>query len=252
MKYISKTIEADSAYIVPIADMHIGDKNFDEELLQQTINYVQKTPNTYVIGVGDWLNVATKNSKSSSFQQNLTLGEQIDKVNNMFLPIKDRVIGMVQGNHEKRIEEFCGYDPLIAVCSKLECQYLKYSAVVSVVLKPKANSGIAYTFYVHHTTGGGSTPGSKINRINKLRNIVCNADVYLGGHNHALGVMPVVANVIDVNHQRVIRKRQVLVDCGSYLTWDEAYSEQMMLEPVKLGSPRIRLNGVRRDVHVSV
>jgi len=250
MRYIEKKIKSDFCYITPIGDIHIGDKNVDYDLLKGTIQWVKDTPNAYVVGTGDWLNTATRGSKSSPFSQDLTMNEQIDKAIELFSPIKDRIVGMVQGNHEKRLEEFCGYDPTITLCHALGCEYLKYSAVISFIIGK--GKGIAYTAYVHHTTGGGSTPGSKLNRINKLRNIVSNCDMYLGGHNHSLGVIPTIAGVVDTVHKTIVQKRQLLIDCGSYLKWDDAYSEQMMLEPSKLGSPRIRLNSKKRDCHVSV
>ena len=250
MKYIETKIKSDVAYVLPIGDIHIGDKNVDYKLLQDTIEWVNANKNVYVIGMGDILNVATRGSKSSPFQQDMDLNEQVDFAIKLFKPIKSRIIGLLQGNHEKRIEEFCGYDPLIAICHALDTKYLKYSSVLSFVVD-KGN-GIAYTMYAHHTTGGGQTPGSKINRVNKLRNLVCNCDAYLGGHNHSLGVMSVMAGVVDTIHKSVNRKRQLLIDCGSYLSWDDAYAEQMMLEPVKLGSPRIRLDGKRRDIHCSL
>ena len=122
--------------------------------------------------------------------------------------------------------------------------------MISVILGSSKRS-FAYTFYVHHTTGGGTTPGGKINRVDKLRQIVSNADCYLGGHNHSLGAMSVTTRTVDTNHKSIIEQRQVIVDCGSYVKYDDNYSEQMALQPVKLGSPRVRLDGTKKDIHVS-
>jgi len=57
---------------------------------------------------------------------------------------------------------------------------------------------------------------------------------------------------IDSRHHRVIRKRQIIVSCGSFLDWDESYAEQKQMPPSKLGSPRIRLDGTTNDIHVSL
>lgn len=247
MIYSETKIDSDTAYILPMGDIHIGDKFVDYKLLQDNIDWVKSEPNARVILMGDMFNVATRSSKSSPFEQNLGLDEQIAKGIDLFRPIKEKILGAISGNHEARIEDFCMMNPLTPFCMALHIPYLGYSAVLSVVV-----GRIAYTAYVHHTTGGGKTPGSKINRVNALRSLVCNCDMYLGGHNHSLGVMPVTTRVVDTIHKSIVAKRQLLIDCGSYLEWDNNYAERMALEPTKLGSPRIRLNGAKRDIHCSV
>jgi len=44
------------------------------------------------------------------------------------------------------------------------------------------------------------------------------------------------------------------VSCGSYLDYANSYAEDGMMSPGKLGSPRIRFNGLRdrHDVHISI
>jgi hypothetical protein len=250
MRYIERKVNKPFTYILPVGDIHIGDKFCNYELLNKNLQWA-KDNDALIIGTGDILNVAMRGSKSSPFFQDLDLNGQVERAIKIFEPVKHLILGFVQGNHEARLEKECGFDPLTSICLALNFPYLKYSAVVSVIVGfPKKS--IAYTMFIHHSTGGGQTPGSKINRINRLRSIVSNCDAYLGGHNHSLGVMPVTTRCVDVIHKTVEDKRQVLIDCGSYLNYDENYSEQMMLEPTKLGSPRIRLDGLKRDIHVSV
>lgn len=251
MKYHEIKVEADSCYLFPFGDIHIGDKNTDYGLAERNIDWVKNTPDTYVVGTGDWLNCATMGSKSSVFTQDMDLTAQIERCVKLFEPIKDRILGVVSGNHEQRMESFAGYNPLGTVCQRLDVPYFGYSGVVVI------NVGLgavkrAYTGYLHHTTGGGNTPGGKINRVNALRSIVSNCDFYLGGHNHSLGAMPTTTRCVDVAHKTVKVKRQMLIDCGSYLKWDEGYAEMKGLEPTKLGSPRLRFNGTKRDIHVSL
>jgi len=250
VKYFEKKIKSNKAYLIPLGDIHIGDKMCNYALLKDHIDWVKSEPDAYVLGMGDWLNVATRSSKSSPFQQDLTLQEQITKCAEIFEPIKHKILGMIQGNHENRLEKECGFDPLCTVALALNIPYFKYSVVGCLVVGDKRPIG--YTFYAHHSTGGGSTVGAKLNRIDKLRGIVSNCDMYLGGHNHQLGIIPVITKTVDVIHKKVIDKRQLLVDCGSFLGWEDGYAEQMMLQPAKLGCPRIRLNGDKRDIHASI
>ena len=238
-------------YLVPLGDIHIGDKHCDYNLLQRNIDWIRDEPNAYTFLMGDILNTATRTSKSSPFEQDLTLQEQVEKAVELFTPIKDKIIGCISGNHEQRLSDLVGYDPLTAVCLALGVPYFGFS-VALICNVGKTKKSIGYVGYMHHTTGGGATPGSKINRVNKLRSIVSNADFYCGGHNHALGVVPATTRTVDVIHKTIQVKKQYLIDCGGYLEWDESYAESKGLEPTKLGSPRMRLNGTRRDLHCSV
>jgi len=253
MKYGECRISADYGYVLPISDCHIGDVAFEGEgyqLLRDNIEWIRKEPNARVFLNGDILNVATRFSASSPFEQSMNLQQQVEFATKMFKPIADKIVGCIDGNHELRLQDFVGYSPLTPICHELKIPYFKHSAVmVFIVGKGK---GIAYSGYFHHSTGGGATPGGKMNRVDKLRQLMCNCDFYVASHNHQLGVIPVTTRAVDVIHKKIIVQRQVLIDSGSYLSWNDSYAEAKMLPPAKLGSPRVRIDGKKRDIHVSV
>ena len=51
--------------IVPIADVHIGDKLANLKLFKEVLQRIKDEPNTYTIVNGDLCNMALKNSKSN-------------------------------------------------------------------------------------------------------------------------------------------------------------------------------------------
>ena len=258
MTYAKIEIPFDHAYLLPISDIHIGDKRCAYDELKANIEWVKNTPNAYVFLNGDILNVATRTSKSNPHEQNMDLGEQVKYATELFEPIKTRILGAIDGNHERRISDIAGYSPTTALCLALGIPYYQYSVVLNLVVGdripcgPAAQGRISSFIYFHHTTGGGGTVGGKINRIDKLRQLVCNCDAYIGSHNHQLGVLPVETRLVDFRHDRIIIIRQMLIDTGSYLKWDDGYAEAMQLQSSKIGSPRIRLDGKRKDIHASV
>ena len=255
-------------YIYAIGDIHLGDRNFtkaSEEKLKGYIEFIKKTPNAYCILQGDLLNVATRASKTSPFDQNLDLKEQIDKAVELFKPIKNKILGAVDGNHENRISDFTGYSPTISVCDRLGIDYMKDSAIYIIRMSCHSKRDIprtSFTVYSTHGCGGGKSVGSKMNRVDGMRAIVSNCDVYASGHTHMLGCIPTITQVVNTSTGKVEMMRQMLVDTGSFLDWNESYAERMQLQPSKLGSPRIHLiverktvDGVEethRDVHVSL
>jgi hypothetical protein len=264
MKFISATIKADHAYLVPIGDIHLGDRAFGKvgrHKLKGYLDWVAATPNARIFLMGDVFNVAGRGTKTSPFESSAS--EYQDAVG-WFRPVRDKILGVIDGNHEARIVDQFGYSPLQGFCALLEIPYCGWSAVLELkVGKGRTN---AYYCYMHHTTGGGGSLGGALNRSVKLQDIVQGVDVYCGGHNHQLvtGVKSVYRP--DPDGQRVIARKVTYVDCGSYLDYEESYAEKGMYPPGKLGSPRLRFQGYRNaskkgraeshdathDVHVSL
>ena len=120
-------------YLIPIGDCHIGDKAFNKESenkLKGYINWIKNTPNSRVILMGDILNCATRVSKTSPFEQNMDLKEQIEYAYKLFSPIKEKIVGAIDGNHELRLADYTGYSPTITLCEKLGTQYFGDSAIL--------------------------------------------------------------------------------------------------------------------------
>jgi len=263
MRAVKHWVKDPVCYLYPISDVHLGSKDFDEESEDKLCGYlrwIEKTPEARAVLVGDILNTATLTTKGSPHEQRLDLQEQLDLAFKLFKPIKGKIIGASDGWHETVLQRYVGYSPTVTLCNLLGIEYFGYSGVTVLGVgqhrqgNRKPFPDCSYVIYQHHTTGGGATPGGKINRVDRLRLIVANADVYLGAHNHALGAMPVETYIVDERTGLIAPKRQLLVDCGGYVAWDGSYAEAMQLPPLKRGSARIRFNGSgdRKDVHVDL
>lgn len=255
MKLVKLKISSDRAHVVPISDLHIGDRAFNEEsikILKQNIEWIRRKKHARVFLVGDILNCGTKESPTSLFDQKLDLDRQIEFAVELFKPIKKKIIGAIDGNHEQRLTRFAGFSPTKTLCSELGTVYCGNSAVVLLKLGKKEKHN--FILFFHHTSGGGTSVGSKINRIEKLRNLCLNADIFVGSHNHMVAVIPLIVNEIDKRMQVVREKKQFLVDSGSYLTWDGTYAEAKMMPPMKIGSPRILLLVKKKiwDIFISI
>lgn len=264
MKYLTCEIEQDEAYLIPIGDLHLGDRNFSKEGKEKLLGYlkwVKERPNARIFLVGDLFNVSGRNTKTNPKEDAYYEdGEnEFTKAVELFKPYADQIIGAIDGNHEARTMDDYGISLTQLFCRELKIPYCKWSAVVRFKVGKRKDKGAGnrykqnYFGYFHHTTGSGGTIGSKLNRVTKLRDVVEGCDFYCGGHNHQLAVAP--QDVFYPSMQGGIMKRRIwFVDCGSYLDYNDSYAEKAMLAPVKLGSPRIRLDGEEghHDVHVSI
>jgi len=168
-----------------------------------------------------------------------------------------RIDGKVAFTGNCRMYDEFGISPMQLFCKSLNIPYCKYSAMIRMKVGKRTDKGAGnrykqnYFMYAHHTSGGGGTVGGKLNRVTKLRDVVEGCDVLLGAHNHLLATAP--QDVFYPSIQGGIKKRRIwYVDCGSFLEWNDGYAEKGMLAPAKLGSPRIRLDGDKHDVHISL
>lgn len=273
MRYLRCSVRAECSYLIPIGDLHLGDKAFGKvgrKKLQGYLSWVKQHSNARIFLMGDVFNVASRISKTSPFESR---SEEYQEAAAIFKPVAKQIVGAIDGNHEARMLQMFGYSPLQALCAQLEIPYCQWSAVIEMNVggtdAPRAHGAHWNTYFVycHHTTGGGGTLGGALNRSVKLQEIVQGIDVYCGGHNHNLATGQRTVFLPYPAGGRVIQKKVSYVDCGSYLDYEDSYAEQGMYVPGKLGSPRIRFQGYRhveagasqgamdnpsRDVHVSI
>ena len=256
MKYLECEVSGPVAYVIPIGDLHIGDKAFTKEgreKLEGYLRWVKEHENARIFLNGDIFNVASRISKTDPFSTDTS---EYERATEIFKPYASQIIGATDGNHEARMLDMFGVSPMQWFCRDLNIPYCKWSAVVNLKVGKRREGYFRqnYYLYFHHTTGGGGSLGSKLNRVTKLRDIVEGVDVYFGSHNHQLAAAPQDVFCPSRHAKGIIKRRIWYVDCGSYLAWEDSYAEKGMMAPTKLGSPRIRFDGRegKHDVHISL
>lgn len=243
--------DQECVYLIPISDTHIGDPLFDEEKLQGYINWVAERPNAYIILLGDILNTATKDGLSDIYREQIKIPEACEKVWKLFEPVKDRVLAWVEGNHERRLYKQVGGYLGQLVCSKYNWLFCPDYVFLKLRLgKGKNGKPLAYTIYGIHGWGGGRTSGAKVNKLEQLGN-VCLVDIYLMAHQHESCFSQNIYFVPDTRNNHILEVKRTFVSSGCFLKYGD-YGLRAGYKPNKLGSPRLRLDGQRRDVHCSM
>lgn len=250
MKVIKRELSKDieSLTIIPISDVHIGDKKADLKAFKETIERIKKEPNTYTILNGDLCNVALKNSKSDVYNDEMTPMEQVLKIIEFLEPIKDKILVMSNGNHEERITKETSIDVLYLVAKQLKLEqvyspswwYLYLSFGESNKHKP-----VLYTATGYHGSGSGSTTGAKANRVKKMSQVVL-ADIYLMSHVHEPINTKGIIYVPDYQHRSVVRKEMYYAVSNSFLEYEGSYAERMGLIPGNNGISEIKLDGHKK------
>lgn len=245
--------------IVPFADLHIGSPKFAASELQKRIDYVKESENRYAILLGDICNCTTKDSVGDIYDEEMSPMEQIKYAIAVFEPIKDRILCITNGNHERRAMR-SGTDLgwLLAKSLGLEDKYDYASCLLFVrfghVSKnhggDHVNRRVLYTIYCTHGDGtGGRLVGSKANGLERRGNIV-NADIIVVGHTHQPLTFKQSAFEIDYANSNVKVKETTYVNCGSSLNYEQ-YAELVGMRPSSKANPIIKLNGSsRKEVQI--
>ena len=239
MEFVNVTLSGDEEnYIIPFGDVHIGDPCFSEAIFDEIIEKA-KMDNVYLLLVGDLINNALKNSKSDVYKDTLEPMEQVKTIIKKLMPVRDKIIGLVAGNHEDRTSKECGIDLSELIAEKLEIPYSNSTMYLQIKSGKYGTGFNNYTIFCAHGNGGGGTKGSKANKLHSLSNLAV-ADIYCMGHIHDSIVFSDPIYLPDTRHNKVSMKKRYYMSSGSCLTYG-GYGEKLLLRPGSSTYPIIKL-----------
>jgi len=211
------------------------------EEIKRTIDVIKNDPLAKVIIVGDLIENITKLSKGNIYQQDITPTEQLQIITDLLRPIRDKIIGITQGNHENRSDE-SGIEitKLLAYnlgLLELYCREGIYIFLSFGIKDCKQNCRHTFRIYAKHM--GGIDP-------RKMKD-VCNADLYVSGHTHNF------KHFIEGYYEGSERidgvltlKTRAFVVTTSYLNYG-GYAEDKNYTPSVISQPVIDLSYTTKD-----
>jgi hypothetical protein len=251
-------IDLEKAYIIPLSDLHIG-ADFDDAKFLGYREWILNTPEAFCVINGDVLDMATKSSIGGVYET-IRPREQRQLAVKFLQPLADagKILAYLDGNHEHRASKDTDEYPGELICSMMGIPSLYDPDGILTFLTvghqrdkgEKKRNRITYTMFMLHGWTGSRTIGGKANNLESLSDSVV-ADIYLSSHTHTQMAFPERILIPDTRTKTLKWKRQLFVSSGSFLEWS-GYPIRKGYKPASLGSPRIRLNGTRKDVHVSV
>ena len=250
--------EFSSIEIHTFADEHIGDEHCDIKRLMERIEYVKNTPNAYCILNGDILDNATKTSIGDTYTQEFNPMEQLQRANELFSPIREKILCITHGNHENRTynKEGINLSYLIATQLGLADKYTPTSAVLFIRFGKMSNgkkedngSGnvrrVCYTMYVLHGSGGGRKEGAKAIRLADMASII-DTDIYIHSHTHLPMIMKQGFHRIDLSNSTVAKVDKLFINTAANLKYG-GYGEAGEFKPSSTDTPVIYLDGTVKD-----
>jgi predicted MPP superfamily phosphohydrolase len=248
--------------IIPVFDVHLGSQECMEQDFIKFINKVAETPNVYLVLGGDLLDFGTKSSVTNVFRATMPPSQQKREMANILAPIRDRVLCIIPGNHEKRGGKDADDCPIYDIASKLDIENLYRENVAFVKIqmgkkewatgtKTDSEKRPVYVMTVFHGSGGGLLTGGAVNRSERTGYSIDGADLLILGHTHKPYMTQPGKIFIDPRNNKVSVKPFRVISATSWLTWG-GYAAQKMLLPTTHAMQMITLCGDHKEIKVTM
>ena len=239
--------------IACVSDVHCGALGHMEREWKQFIEQVQNDPSLYLILNGDLINNNTRSGVGSPWDDTIRPREQKKLMVEYLTPIKDRILCVTSGNHERRSLKDADDDPTYDIMAKLDLEdiYRQNAAFMKVSLGQRSDQpNVSYRFAITHGAGGGIYTGATVNRNERWGNVIDGVDCVIVGHTHKGTVTKPSKLVFDPHNNKILVRDYLVISCVAWQTYAE-YPLQKMLLPTSTGNPQILyLNDKKKQIEV--
>lgn len=240
MKIKQVEVTTDNIELSFVGDTHIGHRSCYQPLIQTVADYIQKERSSWV-GLGDYGDSIIPGDSRfdyNSIDPDLKIPqEQYDYFQNIFDPVSKRCIGLLDGNHDLTNWKKHCHNYVDELSKDLNTTYLTISAYIRLHFT-KTNR--YFDIYCHHGWAGGKTKSGSDKSISDLANIYPNADLYVMGHVHRLGLTEERASLFTDRNLEIQDKYQYFAFSGSflrgYVKGNASYVEEKGYRPNILGA----------------
>lgn len=199
-------------FLYVIGDTHVGALNCAEDKLERLVKRIRDNPNAYWIGGGDMCDAIILNDTSRfdasilpdwmieqqdahNVRQNLTdmLTAETERLYHFLDPIKDRCLGIIEGNHEYSIMKHHNRHFLDEMCKHFDTENLTDCAFFRFRFRRGVGQSKYHTStvraFITHGHGGGRTSGAESNLLYNL-SADKECEIVLKGHSHTFFIHP--------------------------------------------------------------
>lgn len=258
---IIQSLVDDSYKLILFGDLHYGSSLCHHDGLDMLVEEISK-PKTYGICGGDWIEaIATDDKRFDDTAANLKPGKQRDGIVKIFTPVKNKLLGGLEGNHEWVLHRVL--DIGAEICGGLEIPFGTYSAVFELWDSIGLQWKLFYTHGRHQFVSNAKDPeqalaNQKAALKMKMKRKAADTFVMAHAHCHRLFVVDPSDELFitfdDRPKQHYMKEGHIELDGGSiyippdnryycatgsflklYAMGQSGYAERWGLDPVQLG-----------------
>lgn len=188
----------DTFHLIPFGDVHRDSHAFAKDKWQEFLEHCKSTTNPLFLGMGDYTDsfstserVILGNDKlhettKRNFEE--TVRAKIASLAHELEFMKGNMLGILGGNHYIQFSDGTTGDMYLA--NLLDTQYLGAATAFRITFHFSKTHKTCVDIFAHHGKGTGQTTTGRMIAPEKMTQI-CEADIFLMGHNHARGVLPI-------------------------------------------------------------
>lgn len=189
MKYFRYETPESELHIYPLVCWHIGASQSDLAFIEQIIARIKADPKARWVYLGDGGECVLKGSKGDIYSQTMSPMQQQNRLVELLMPIKDKGLFGIKGNHGNRIYKETGLDFDETLMAKLGLPYLGVAAFWHLKLGVGSKNTVTFSIYSHHGVDSGVTIASKVTKGQAFDRTFI-ADTIMTAHSHVALDMP--------------------------------------------------------------
>lgn len=166
--------------LAPFCDFHLGNEQTAYKEWAEICVYISEIPDIETIWVGDYTdNFTSRGFRAGLYEQILKVSEAKDDVKNAIVIMKDNILGILNGCHDRWMKRDEGFDI---------SRYLADHAPKSYWMGNRGMfhlkiGDIKYDIFASHKTKRSSTVNMGHGMKTQFRDLI-EADIYFAGHHH--------------------------------------------------------------------
>lgn len=233
---IKKFPDRPNITIYPITDLHVGALEFMADEWERFKKRVLSEPNSYITIGGDMINNTTRSSVANIFEETMRPSDQKKWLVKELEPLRDKILCITPGNHERRAEKDADDNPLYDVAAKMDLEdiYRQNMAFIKIQMgdNQKGNGSFnpTYMIGVIHGAGGGIYTGAAVNRNERFAYVFDGIDALIVGHTHKGHITKPKRIKLDVTRNEAMPRQLIVIGAVSWLEYG-GYAMQKMLLP---------------------
>jgi predicted phosphodiesterase len=236
----------DEVHIYPFVDLHFGDGNTNVALCEKFVREIAKDPRAYFMYLGDNMNNAIKSSVSNTYRETHNPHEQKKYLIDLLLPVKDKFLCFVPGNHEGRTSKESDVELVWDIADRLGHPELYQPNMAFIELKvgfdTHLNKKNIYRIVGLHGSGGGKQVGSMANNIESFAYSIDGLDIIVCGHTHKRASTRPGKLYFPMNGNKMMQSDFLTYIASPWQSWG-GYAARGMFRPSTMGVSPIILSG---------
>ena len=244
-----------------LGDQHLGANACAVGHLKETIQEIKQDPEDRVVLMGDccdFINLSDPrfdiDALAPEFHSRLgdLVRAQCEAFCEIHEPIVPQVVGLLPGNHEKKIDKHYHNNPGDKIATDLNVPFLSEVSQARFRVSDKQRSYVVKGV-LSHAYKGGTQLGAKITATGKILDFFGDHDFIAQAHMHEYGALPITTLDVmgEFGHPRIHHRERWMVLTGGYLkTYEEGaagYGETKAYRPTKLGTPKLKFRFARTN-----